>query len=54
MNLVYSHGWEAEQGGELISSPGAVVYEELYDTAVWDKMLLVSAMARSSLPVYLL
>ncbi len=42
LNLVYSYGWEAEQGGARITTPDAIEYEELYNTALWDKILLVS------------
>lgn len=42
MELVYSKGWDAEQGGgKLSAAPDSLVYEEAYDTAVWDEMLLV-------------
>lgn len=47
IELVYSHGWEPEEGGGLLTTAGASEYVELYDTALWDKMLMVRPPGRS-------
>jgi hypothetical protein len=43
MELVYSYGWGVEQGGgQLSSNSDGSVYQEGYNTDVWDTMLRVS------------
>lgn len=42
MEVVYSHGWEGDQGGgQLSAATDPTKYEEAYNTTVWDEMLQV-------------
>lgn len=42
MEVVYSHGWEGDQGGgQLSAASDPTKYEEAYNTTVWDEMLQV-------------